>query len=54
MISSVGEITTDLGKKYFAGKKLLICILKFSVILFVGFQIFNIMELVGVGQQVKW
>lgn len=53
MISSVGEITTDLGGKYFAGKKLLLCILEFSVILFVIFQVFNLMESVRVDQGVK-
>lgn len=54
MISFVGEITTDLGEKFLAGRKLPICILKFNVILFIRFQVFNLMELVRVGQEVKW
>lgn len=33
---------------------MLICILKFSVILFVNFQVFNLTELVRVGQGVEW
>lgn len=54
IVSSIGAITTDLGQEYFAGKQLLICILKFCVILSLGFQVFNLMELVRMGQEVKW
>lgn len=51
MISSVGEITTDLGEIYFAQKELLICKQYHSVCEFSGPWPYGISD-VGLGDEV--